>query len=64
MSPYFRLSPYFRPAKNVLGKNPLLSLLSWGLGSISFHRKEAKGEKPGRSEDRAHRAALHGQITL
>jgi len=35
-------------AKNVLKKDPLLALLSWGLGSIPFHRKEdiGKGADP------------------
>jgi glycerol-3-phosphate O-acyltransferase/dihydroxyacetone phosphate acyltransferase len=34
--------------KNVLKKNPLLALLTWGLGSISFHRVEDahKGANP------------------
>jgi len=30
--------------KNVLGRNPLLALLNWGLGTIPFHRKEDVGK--------------------
>jgi glycerol-3-phosphate O-acyltransferase/dihydroxyacetone phosphate acyltransferase len=31
-------------AKNVLKKDPFLALLTWGLGSIPFHRKEDQGK--------------------
>src|ERR1700760_1560077 len=34
--------------KNVLKKNPLIALITWGLGSIYFHRPEdlGKGANP------------------